>query len=180
MSHRQGRNPVSVPRKSSTPPRRERKQAALRHCGQIIRLDRLSRARGTSITKNVFDEQACRGRNVLGAGVECLMEEPAWMAIGPHIPRGNRSPASGARNLTKPSVCSKTGLPDYGATAIEHEPRTFCLELKARKMYLLGYRSLGIFNKNAVKRILRARCHRSGTMSCHRRILAARRIDHLS
>jgi 7-cyano-7-deazaguanine reductase len=53
------------------------------------------------------------------------------------------------------SVCPKTGLPDHGAITIEYEPRSFCLELKALKMYLLAYRNLGIFYENAVNRMLR-------------------------
>lgn len=53
------------------------------------------------------------------------------------------------------SVCPKTGLPDYGTITIEYQPKTRCLELKALKMYLLAYRSLGIFYENAVNRILR-------------------------
>ncbi len=53
------------------------------------------------------------------------------------------------------SVCPKTGMPDYGAITIEYEPRQRCLELKALKLYLLGYRNLGIFYENAVNRILR-------------------------
>src|SRR5215469_5006029 len=53
------------------------------------------------------------------------------------------------------SICPKTGLPDYGAITIQYEPRKACLELKAFKMYLLGYRNLGIFYENAVNRILR-------------------------
>lgn len=53
------------------------------------------------------------------------------------------------------SVCPKTGLPDYGAITIQYEPNKNCLELKALKMYLLGYRNLGIFYENAVNRILR-------------------------
>ncbi len=53
------------------------------------------------------------------------------------------------------SVCPKTGMPDYGTIIIEYEPRRHCLELKALKMYLLAYRSLGIFYENAVNRILR-------------------------
>lgn len=52
------------------------------------------------------------------------------------------------------SVCPKTGLPDYGTITIQYEPRRACLELKALKMYLLAYRSLGIFYENAVNRIL--------------------------
>ncbi len=53
------------------------------------------------------------------------------------------------------SVCPKTGLPDYGAITIVYTPGKECLELKALKMYLLGYRNLGIFYENAVNRILR-------------------------
>jgi 7-cyano-7-deazaguanine reductase len=53
------------------------------------------------------------------------------------------------------SVCPKTGLPDYGTITIEYMPRKLCLELKSLKMYLLSYRSLGIFYENAVNRILR-------------------------
>jgi 7-cyano-7-deazaguanine reductase len=53
------------------------------------------------------------------------------------------------------SICPKTGLPDYGALAIQYRPKGLCLELKALKIYLLGYRNLGIFYENAVNRILR-------------------------
>lgn len=53
------------------------------------------------------------------------------------------------------SVCPKTGLPDYGTITIEYMPRKHCLELKSLKMYLLAYRSLGIFYENAVNRMLR-------------------------
>jgi 7-cyano-7-deazaguanine reductase len=53
------------------------------------------------------------------------------------------------------SVCPKTGLPDYGTITIQYQPKKLCLELKALKMYLLAYRSLGIFYENAVNRILR-------------------------
>ncbi|HKQ87928.1 MAG TPA: preQ(1) synthase [Candidatus Acidoferrales bacterium] len=53
------------------------------------------------------------------------------------------------------SICPKTGLPDYGTITIEYQPNKLCLELKALKMYLLGYRSLGIFYENAVNRMQR-------------------------
>lgn len=53
------------------------------------------------------------------------------------------------------SVCPKTGLPDYGVITIQYQPRKLCLELKSLKMYLLAYRSLGIFYENAVNRMLR-------------------------
>lgn len=52
------------------------------------------------------------------------------------------------------SVCPKTGLPDFGVLEIRYIPDKLCLELKSLKMYLLGYRNLGIFYENAVNRIL--------------------------
>jgi 7-cyano-7-deazaguanine reductase len=53
------------------------------------------------------------------------------------------------------SVCPKTGMPDCGSILIEYEPRKSCLELKSLKLYLLGYRNLGIFYENAVNRMLK-------------------------
>ena len=52
------------------------------------------------------------------------------------------------------SVCPKTGLPDFGVLEIRYTPDKYCLELKSLKLYLLGYRNLGIFYENAVNRIL--------------------------
>jgi 7-cyano-7-deazaguanine reductase len=52
------------------------------------------------------------------------------------------------------SVCPKTGLPDYGTITIQYKPRKACIELKSLKMYLLGYRDLGIFYENAVNKML--------------------------
>jgi len=52
------------------------------------------------------------------------------------------------------SVCPKTGLPDFGTITIQYMPKKDCIELKALKMYLLAYRSLGIFYENAVNKIL--------------------------
>jgi 7-cyano-7-deazaguanine reductase len=53
------------------------------------------------------------------------------------------------------AVCPKTSLPDFGTITIRYIPLKSCLELKSLKMYLLAYRNLGIFNENAVNRILR-------------------------
>ena len=53
------------------------------------------------------------------------------------------------------SVCPKTGMPDYGTITIQYRPRKECLELKALKYYILGFRNLGIFYENAINRILR-------------------------
>ncbi|OGD12095.1 MAG: NADPH-dependent 7-cyano-7-deazaguanine reductase QueF [Candidatus Aminicenantes bacterium RBG_13_62_12] len=52
------------------------------------------------------------------------------------------------------SVCPKTGLPDFGTVTIRYEPSRRCLELKSLKEYILGYRNMGIFQENAVNRIL--------------------------
>ena len=53
------------------------------------------------------------------------------------------------------SVCPKTGLPDFGKIVLRYVPDKRCLELKSYKMYLLGYRDLGIFQENVVNRVLR-------------------------
>ena len=53
------------------------------------------------------------------------------------------------------SICPKTGLPDFGTLTIEYEPDSSCLELKSLKLYLNGYRNLGIFQENIVNRVLR-------------------------
>ena len=52
------------------------------------------------------------------------------------------------------SVCPRTGLPDHGTLVLRYVPDKFCLELKSLKMYTLAYRSLGIFQENAVNRFL--------------------------
>jgi 7-cyano-7-deazaguanine reductase len=52
------------------------------------------------------------------------------------------------------SVCPMTGLPDFGEIRITYVPDERCLELKALKYYLLGYRDQGIFYEAATNRIL--------------------------
>src|SRR5512142_444343 len=52
------------------------------------------------------------------------------------------------------SVCPKTGLPDFGRIELRYLPDKRCLELKSYKEYLFTYRNLGIFQENAVNRIL--------------------------
>jgi 7-cyano-7-deazaguanine reductase len=52
------------------------------------------------------------------------------------------------------SMCPKTGLPDFGTIHIRYVPDTLCLELKAIKYYLLGYRNQGIFYEAATNKIL--------------------------
>jgi 7-cyano-7-deazaguanine reductase len=52
------------------------------------------------------------------------------------------------------SICPKTGLPDFGTITIHYVPDRLCVELKSLKVYIQGYRNLGIFYENAVNRIL--------------------------
>ena len=52
------------------------------------------------------------------------------------------------------SVCPRTGLPDFGTVRIRYMPRKWCVELKSLKLYVNGFRNLGIFQENAVNRIL--------------------------
>lgn len=43
------------------------------------------------------------------------------------------------------SVCPKTGHPDFGEIILEYVPDQICVELKAYKIYLQGFRQKGIF-----------------------------------
>ena len=52
------------------------------------------------------------------------------------------------------SVCPKTGLPDFGEIRITYTPDTRCLELKALKYYLVGFRNRGVFFERATNEIL--------------------------
>ena len=51
-------------------------------------------------------------------------------------------------------LCPRTGLPDFGTITIHYLPDKRCLELKSLKTYIVAFRNVGIFNENAVNRIL--------------------------
>ena len=53
------------------------------------------------------------------------------------------------------AICPKTGQPDFGTITIRYTPDRLCIELKSLKIYIQGFRNLGIFYENAVNRILR-------------------------
>jgi 7-cyano-7-deazaguanine reductase len=53
------------------------------------------------------------------------------------------------------SICPKTGLPDFAVLTVTYVPDERCVELKSLKEYVNAYRGLGIFNENAVNRVLR-------------------------
>jgi len=52
------------------------------------------------------------------------------------------------------SVCPKTGQPDFGTIEIEYVADKLCMELKSLKLYLQGYRNVGVFYEDLVNRIL--------------------------
>ena len=52
------------------------------------------------------------------------------------------------------SVCPKTGLPDFGEIQIHYVPDQLCLELKALKYYMVGFRDKGIFYEAVTNQIL--------------------------
>ncbi len=51
-------------------------------------------------------------------------------------------------------ICPKTGLPDFAQIKIFYKPARVCLELKSLKMYLVRYRSIGIFHEHLVNRLM--------------------------
>ena len=52
------------------------------------------------------------------------------------------------------ALCPKTGLPDFGEIRITYAPDERCIELKALKYYLIGFRNRGMFYENVTNRIL--------------------------
>ena len=52
------------------------------------------------------------------------------------------------------AICPKTGLPDFGLIRLTYLPDQSCIELKSLKLYIHGYRNIGIFYENAVNKIL--------------------------
>jgi len=51
-------------------------------------------------------------------------------------------------------ICPKTGLPDFATLTIEYTPDRRCVELKSLKLYLVAYRSVGIFHEHAANKVL--------------------------
>jgi len=87
-------------------------------------------------------EHARSGIDVLLPKIECFENQFRHYEITISIPEFT-------------SVCPRTGFPDFGTITIRYIPDKRCVELKSLKMYILAYRSLGIFYENAVNRILR-------------------------
>ncbi len=52
------------------------------------------------------------------------------------------------------SICPRTGMPDFGRITIHYMPDKKIIELKSLKLYLHRYRNVGIYQENAVNKIL--------------------------
>lgn len=52
------------------------------------------------------------------------------------------------------SLCPKTGQPDFATIVVDYTPDELCLELKALKLYLQGFRQQGIFYEAVINQIL--------------------------
>ncbi len=51
------------------------------------------------------------------------------------------------------ALCPKTGLPDFYHLEIEYIPDKLLIELKSLKLYLTGYRNVGIFYEHLAMKI---------------------------
>lgn len=51
-------------------------------------------------------------------------------------------------------VCPKTGLPDFATLRIDYVPAKKLVELKSLKLYINGYRNLGVFHEHVANRVM--------------------------
>ena len=51
-------------------------------------------------------------------------------------------------------VCPKTGLPDFATLTVEYVPAKKLVELKSLKLYINGYRNLGIFHEHVANKVM--------------------------
>ena len=51
-------------------------------------------------------------------------------------------------------VCPKTGQPDFATIEINYIPNVLIVELKSLKLYLQGFRDVGIFHENVTNKII--------------------------
>lgn len=51
------------------------------------------------------------------------------------------------------TICPKTGLPDFAEITIRYLPGPSLVEEKSLKLYLTGYRNIGIFQENATNKV---------------------------
>ena len=68
--------------------------------------------------------------------------------------RQNRQTRGRRSSTPRPSLCPKTGQPDFGTLTISYVPDRLCFELKSLKLYLQQYRNHGAFYEDVTNRIL--------------------------
>ena len=51
-------------------------------------------------------------------------------------------------------LCPRTGLPDFATIIINYIPDKSLVELKSLKLYMVKFRSIGIFHEHVTNRIL--------------------------
>ena len=51
-------------------------------------------------------------------------------------------------------VCPKSGLPDFATIEIDYIPDSLIVELKSLKLYLQGFRNLGVFHEIVTNKII--------------------------
>jgi len=51
------------------------------------------------------------------------------------------------------AVCPFSGLPDLASIIIEYVPDMLCLELKSLKLYLVSYRTVGMFQEHITNKL---------------------------
>ena len=51
-------------------------------------------------------------------------------------------------------ICPKTGLPDFALLKLEYVPARLLVELKSLKLYVHGFRNLGVFHESVANRVL--------------------------
>ena len=52
------------------------------------------------------------------------------------------------------AVCPKTGLPDFATVNIKYVPNKKIVELKSLKLYIVKFRTLGIFHEHVTNKIM--------------------------
>ena len=52
------------------------------------------------------------------------------------------------------AICPKTSLPDFATIYIKYVPDKWIVELKSLKLYIVGFRNLGIFHEHVTNKIL--------------------------
>ena len=51
-------------------------------------------------------------------------------------------------------VCPRTGLPDFAVIDIHYIPNEYIVELKSMKLYIVGFRNIGVFHEHVTNKIM--------------------------